>query len=133
MDDGGISMADIFDFVKESYNRRPLYTSYELSKKVRDKREESKKGLLEFASLYEISVEDLKKIEEGKCSFSPKLYRICGNILNLSSDELLKETVDDISVANFRADDKGEAVKDTFDIANMLFHEIIMQEKIAIN
>ena len=31
-------MANIYRFVKKSNNSRPLYTSYELSKMVRDKR-----------------------------------------------------------------------------------------------
>ena len=128
---GGVNMADIFEFVKKSDNRRPVYTSYELSKMGRDKRQELGIDALEFSAEHGISTNDLQRIEEGTCSFSPKLYRVCGKILGLSSEELLEEIEDDISAANFRADGDAETIKETFGIANMLFNEMIMQRKIG--
>lgn len=133
MRDGGIYMADIYEFIKKSNNRRPVYTSYELSKMVRDKRKKSGLGVSEFAASHEINENILKEIEKGECSFSPKIYRICGDILNLSSDELLAEFVDDEEVVNYRASDNEVGVQDTFEMANMLFNEIIMQKKIGVN
>lgn len=133
MRDGGIYMADIYEFIKKSNNRRPVYTSYELSKMVRDKRKKSGLGVSEFAASHEINENILKEIEKGECSFSPKIYRICGDILNLSSEELLAEFVDDEEVVNYRASDNEVGVQDTFEMANMLFNEIIMQKKIGVN
>lgn len=126
-------MADIYEFIKKSNNRRPVYTSYELSKMVRDKRKKSGLGVSEFAASHEINENILKEIEKGECSFSPKIYRICGDILNLSSEELLAEFVDDEEVVNYRASDNEVGVQDTFEMANMLFNEIIMQKKIGVN
>ena len=111
-------MADIYKFVKKSNNSRPLYTSYELSKNVKDKRIGEGISEAEFASKYGITMELLQRIEEGNSSFSPKLYRVCGKILGLS---------------NFRSDANDSNVQGTFDLANMLFNEIIMQKKIGIN
>lgn len=126
-------MADIYKFVKKSDNSRPLYTSYELSKMVRDKRSSEGIGETEFASRYGIAIELLQKIENGNSSFSPKLYRACGKILGLSNEELLSEINDDTDAANFRSNANDDNVQGTFDMANMLFNEIIMQKKIGIN
>ena len=89
-------MADIYKFVKKSNNSRPLYTSYELSKNVKDKRIGEGISEAEFASKYGITMELLQRIEEGNSSFSPKLYRVCGKILGLSTEELLSEINDDM-------------------------------------
>ena len=64
-------MADIYKFVKKSNNSRPLYTSYELSKNVKDKRIGEGISEAEFASKYGITMELLQRIEEGNSSFSP--------------------------------------------------------------
>ena len=58
-------MADIYKFVKKSNNSRPLYTSYELSKNVKDKRIGEGISEAEFASKYGITMELLQRIEEG--------------------------------------------------------------------
>ena len=50
-------MADIYKFVKKSNNSRPLYTSYELSKNVKDKRIGEGISEAEFASKYGITME----------------------------------------------------------------------------
>ena len=133
MGNGGVVMANIYEFVKKSNNRRPVFTSYELSKMVKDKREKSGLNSLEFAAQYEISENMLLEIEQGSCSFSPKYYKACGQILNLSVDELLGEFVDDLQAANFRTTNDQRDVQETFEMANMLFNEIIMQMKIGIN
>lgn len=126
-------MADIYQFVKKSNNCRPSYTSYELSRNVREKRSREEIGEAEFASKYGVTIEVLQKIEEGSSSFSPKLYKACGKILGLSTEELLAEINDDMTAANFRANGNDRNVQETFELANMLFNEIIMQKKIGIN
>ena len=126
-------MADIYEFVKKSNYSRPLYTSYELSKKVRDKRISEGIDASEFASKYDVPLDIFLKIEEGSCSFYPKIYKVCGQILGLTTDELLSEINDDVTAANFRSDGNDGNVQGTFDLANMLFNEIIIQRKIGIN
>jgi len=126
-------MADIYEFVKQSNNSRPLYTSYELSKMVKDKRANEGTSIPEFAGFFGIPEDELILIEDGNCSFSPKMYKECGNILGLSSQELLAEIIDDVSAANFRTTGNDESVQGTFAVANKLFNEIIMQKKIGIN
>ena len=126
-------MADIYEFVKRSDNSRPLYTSYELSKMIRDKRASERLDAAEFALKYEVSLEVFLQIEEGGCSFSPGLYKACGQILNLTSEQLLSEVNDDTAAASFRSNGNDDNVQKTFHIANMLFNEIIMQKKIGIN
>ena len=126
-------MADIYEFVKQSNNSRPLYTSYELSKMVKDKRANEGTSIPEFAGYFGIPEDELILIEDGNCSFSPKMYKECGNILGLSSQELLAEIIDDVSAANFRTTGNDESVQGTFAVANKLFNEIIMQKKIGIN
>lgn len=126
-------MADIYEFVKKSNNCRPSYTSYELSRNVREKRSSEGMGEAEFASKYGVAIEVLHRIEEGSSSFSPKLYKACGKILGLSTEELLSEINDDMTAANFRSNGNDSNVQGTFELANMLFNEIIMQKKIGIN
>ena len=126
-------MASIYEFVEKSYNRRPVYTSYELSKKVRDKREKSGLNISDFSAEYGIDSELLVAIENANRSFSPKMYKACGKILDLTIDELLEEIVDDEKSASYRATDNSKYVQGTFEMANRLFNEIIMQKKIGIN
>ena len=126
-------MASIYEFVEKSYNRRPVYTSYELSKKVRDKREKSGLNISDFSAEYGIDSELLVAIENANRSFSPKMYKACGKILDLTTDELLEEIVDDEKSASYRATDNRKYVQGTFEMANRLFNEIIMQKKIGIN
>ncbi|MCI8667188.1 MAG: hypothetical protein HFG82_11070 [Dorea sp.] len=125
-------MADIYRFINKSNNRRPVYTSYELGKMVRDKRENSGMNLAVFAEQYGISEELLAQIETVSCSFSPKIYKTCGSILGLSSEELLAEYIDDVKAASYRTKDNGSGVYATFERANDIFNEIIMQRKIGI-
>ena len=130
---GGIIMANIYEFVKKTSNRRPAYTKYELSKMVRDKRKTCGLSISQFAVKYGISEKELEEIEIGDCSFSPRIYKVCGNILNLSVEELLAEYIDDDQAASYRASGSGTDVQATFDMANMFFNEIIMQKKISVN
>ena len=45
----------------------------------------------------------------------------------------MSEINDDVAAANFRSDGNDANVQGTFELANMLFNEIIMQRKIGIN
>lgn len=126
-------MANIFECIVKSDCRRPVYTSYELSAQVRDKRKMDGLTLQAFANNHNISIDILEQIEEGTRSFSPQLYKVCAKILDLSIDDLIEENIDDLSVVNFRTTDNSEGISDTFNLANKLFNEIIMQQKIGVN
>lgn len=124
-------MADIFEFVKKSDNCRPVYTSYELSSMVKEKRKNERLDVKAFSKKHGVSEDILDQIENGRRVFSTKMYKSCGTILGLSTEEMLAEYEDDISAVNFRASENDESTQKTFDLVNMLFNEIIMQEKIS--
>ena len=114
-------MADIFDCVKASDNIRPRYTPYEIIYMIREKQKQSGLSLEEFCAKYNLTLEGYEKLISYKGVFNWKIYYKCAEILEVNVDKLLEEYIDDISVSN----DK------TFLLANKLFNEIIIQEKIA--
>ena len=115
----GEIMADIFNFVEQSANTRPKYTSYEIIYMI--KKKQGGLSLEEFCVKYNLTVGEYEKLISYKGIFNKKLYCKCAEILEVNVDELLEEYIDDISAS----DDK------TFLLVNKLFNEIIMQEKIA--
>lgn len=114
-------MADIFDCVKISDNTRPKYTSYEIIYKIKEKQKQSGLSLEEFCAKYNLTLEGYEKLTSYKGVFNWKIYYKCAEILKVNVGELLEEYIDDVPAS----DDK------TFLLANKLFNEIIMQEKIA--
>lgn len=125
-------MATIFDYLSRSNCQRPVYTSYELSNLVKKKRKEEGISLEECAQRFGISTELLSKVENIKGTFTPKMYRACSAILNLSVEDILKVDNDETEVASYRADADSSEVSETVQFANQLFNEIIMQRKIGI-
>lgn len=114
-------MADIFDCVKVSDNIRPRYTPYEIIYMIKERQKQSGLSLEEFCAKYNLTLEGYEKLISYKGVFNWKIYYKCAEILEVNVDKLLEEYIDDISVSN----DK------TFLLANKLFNEIIIQEKIA--
>ena len=114
-------MADIFNFVEQSANTRPKYTSFEIIYMIKEKQKQSGLSLEEFCAKYNLTLEGYEKLISYKGVFNWKIYYKCAEILEVNVDKLLEEYIDDISVSN----DK------TFLLANKLFNEIIIQEKIA--
>lgn len=114
-------MADIFDCVKVSDNIRPRYTSYEIIYMIKEKQKQSGLSLEEFCEKYNLTLEGYEKLISCKGVFNWKIYYKCAEILEVNVDKLLEEYIDDAPAS----DDK------TFLLANKLFNEIIMQEKIA--
>lgn len=125
-------MATIFDYLSKSNCQRPVYTSYELGKLVKDKREGENASLEEYAQKYNIGVEILSRIEGLKGTFTPKMYRACASVLEMSLDDILKMENDNIEMASYRAEGSSDAVNRTVEFANQLFNDIIMQKKISI-
>lgn len=124
-------MANIFESVNRSYNRRPMFTSYELSHKVCEVIARTGLSVKEFASANNLSFLDLNKVVEARGSFSPKMYKLCSNVLNVPIDTILGE-IQDPDQVSYRTSDDNQNVKDTVAAANMLFNEIIMQQKIGV-
>lgn len=114
-------MADIFDCIKVSDNIRPKYTSYEIIYKIKEKQKQSGLSLEEFCAKYNLTLEEYEKLISCKGVFNWKIYYKCAEILKVNVGELLEELTDDIPTFD----------DNTFLLANKLFNEIIMQEKIA--
>lgn len=114
-------MADIFNFIEQSANTRPKYTSYEIIYMIKEKQKQSGLSLEEFCAKYNLTLEGYEKLISYRGVFNWKIYYKCAEILGVNVGELLEEYIDDVPAS----DDK------TFLLANKLFNEIIMQEKIA--
>ena len=114
-------MADIFDCIKVSDNIRPKYTSFEIIYMIKEKQKQSGLSLEEFCAKYNLTLEGYEKLISYRGVFNWKIYYKCAEILGVNVGELLEEYIDDVPAS----DDK------TFLLANKLFNEIIMQEKIA--
>lgn len=103
------------------------YTKYELSKLVKDELEKSNLSKEEFCKEFNITREMLESILIPKISFSKKILNICAIILDKSVSELISKEQDSCITIKF----KNEETKTTFELANLLFDEIIMQDKIG--
>jgi len=125
-------MATIFDYLFKSDCQRPVYTSYELSNLVKEKRKQEDMSIEEYAQKFNVDTELLSKIENIKGTFTPKMYRACSVILDLSIEDILEVESDEIEVASYRADTNSSEVSKTVQFANQLFSEIIMQRKIGV-
>lgn len=117
----GEIVADIFNFVEQSSNTRPKYTSFEIIYMIKEKQKQSRLSLEEFCAKYNLTLGEYEKLISYKGIFNKKLYCKCAEILEVNVGGLLEEYINDVPVS----DDK------TFLLANKLFNEIIMQEKIA--
>lgn len=133
IDYGGVEMKTIWDNIEFSPNKRPAYTKYEISKMIRNKREELGLTKEELAEKYDTDPSIIEIIELAKRNFNMNIYNICAKILGKSVQELIKFDEEElelcVSLRNEGFDVDGKA-KETVDIANYLFNEIVMQHKI---
>ncbi|MDI0267794.1 hypothetical protein QIW52_17530 [Clostridioides difficile] len=110
-------------------NRRLRYTKYEISKLIKEKFKKSNLNLNEFCQIYNINKKTLIDICEAKISFDKGVLSICSIILKKDIEELLSEDIDEERVIL----ENGKINKITaksYNLANVLFNEIIMQNKI---
>lgn len=114
-------MADIFNFVEQSDNTRPKYTSFEIIYLIKEKQKQSGLSLENFCAKYNLTLEGYEKLISYRGVFNWKIYYKCAEILGVNVCELLEEYIDDVPASDNK----------TFLLANKLFNEIIMQEKIA--
>ena len=105
---------------------RPRYTKYKISKLVKDKFEKSNLSKEEFCKEFNITKEMFESILNTKVSFNKKILNICAIILDKSVSELISKEQDSCITFEF---ENEEEIKATFELANLLFDEIIMQDK----
>ena len=122
-------MATILDAINFSPYKRPKYIRYELSSLVKKKRAEMNMEIEEFASVFDVPVKDIEEIELCQRLFGQQLYETCMKVLNMSFEEILAEDKDEDVVTEF----PNEEIKQAYEIANLIFQEMIMQEKISTN
>ena len=100
------------------------YTKYEISKLVENKFKESNLPKKNFCKNFNITEEIFENILIAKISFDKKILNICSTILGKSVNELISQEEDFLNIQNIKD------IKDTYEIANCLFNEIIIQDKI---
>lgn len=122
-------MATILDAINFSPYERARYTRYELSSLVKRKRADMNMNIVDFASFYDISVKYLKEIEICHRLFNVEMYEICMKVLDMSFEEILAEDKDEDVVTEF----PNEEIKQAYELANVIFQEMVMQEKISVN
>lgn len=110
-------------------NRRPRYTKYEISKLVKERLQKSDLKLSEFCKGYSINEKTIIDICEAKISFNKDILSVCSMILEKSMEELLSEDIDE-GLPAFRSKEINEITAESCNLANILFNEIIMQNKI---
>ena len=111
-----------------SANTRPKYTKYEISKMVKEKLNNSSLTKEEFINQNGIEQKIFDQILQAQVSFSKEILEVCSKILDKSIFELISN--DEDKGFAFRSEEISENTIKTVDIANLLFNEIIMQDKI---
>ena len=111
----------------ETANRRPRYTKYEISKRVNEKLINSKLTKSEFCIKFDIDEKTLNDILEANRSFNKMLLKKSSTLVEIVVKVFL--LVDTLPA--FRSKEIKDDTIETFNIANLLFNEIIMQNKIS--
>ncbi|WP_255551426.1 helix-turn-helix transcriptional regulator [Sporosarcina sp. E16_8] len=99
------------------------------------KKERISRGLTipEAATNIGIDLSLWESIENGSRALNTKSFALIGLVLNMTQEELLAEENDDLGMIAFRTTNKGNAeIIKTIEMANLIFDEIIMQEKIGV-
>ncbi len=129
-------MTTMLDKVKYSPYERQTYTKYEISNMVKQKRKKLGLSIEEFADKFGVKESVVYDIEEAKRSFNVEMYKTCSTILDITLDELLSKDIDEPLTIKFRknisnTDDKS--INETVELANMLFHEMVVQHKMNVS
>jgi ribosome-binding protein aMBF1 (putative translation factor) len=124
-------MANIWNYVQYNSSERPKYTRYELAKMVRDKRHQLGVEIEELAQNVGIESKLLQSIEDAARSFNVIMYKAISKILEMSTEELLMKEKDNLDSVSFRSNEMNGKIEETVKMANLLFDEIVMQEKIS--
>ncbi|MGD6803950.1 helix-turn-helix domain-containing protein [Rossellomorea aquimaris] len=125
-------MSTIWDFIHSNPSERPKYTRYELAKLVKQKRVKDGLSIDEASSKYNVEESFWSGIENATRVFNVKVYNIIGSFLNMTKEELLSKETDDLTFVSYRTNDESLAeIKEAVDIANVIFNEMVMQEKMG--
>lgn len=119
-------MSTILDNISFSCYQRPTYTNYELSAMIREKRLKMGLSIEQFASFYNTTRRILIAIEMCSRSFNYSLYKLCSDMLEIPLNDLLKFDVDTKPNVN----NISKQARETIDVANEVFHEMVMMHKI---
>jgi len=126
-------MTTILDAVKVNPNERAKYSRYQLAKMVKSERILRKLTIEEVANLFDVDVDFWRSIENASRVFNVKIYGIIASFLELSVNELLAKEIDNLDLISFRtADDESKEILDAVNFANLIFHELVIQEKIGV-
>lgn len=125
-------MNTMLDKVNLNPYERPRYTKYEISSMVKKKRKKENLSIIDFAVRHGISEMTLVQVEEAKRSFNVSIYKACSKILDIPIKELL--ALDKDKEICYRKEDlcSQQKVKDTIDLANTIFNEMVMQRKMNV-
>lgn len=127
-------MTTIIEKIKIGPSERVKYTRFELAKKVREQRESLNLSIEDVAEKYEVDVSFWNSIEKASRIFNVKIYNIIEDFLQLNQDELLAREVDDMTTISFLlSDEESTEIEKTIEFANLIFDELVLQEKIATN
>ncbi|WP_458413028.1 helix-turn-helix domain-containing protein [Schinkia sp. CFF1] len=125
-------MANIWNYVQFTDSERPKYTRYELAKMVLEKRNQLGLKTEELAEKVGIEPRLLTSIEVASRSFNVLMYKAISKILDMTTDELVMKDKDNLASISFRTNDLNSEIEETVKIANLLFDEMVMQEKIGV-
>ncbi|MCK6075376.1 XRE family transcriptional regulator [Paenibacillus silvae] len=126
-------MANIWDSIQFNPSERPKYTRFELAKLVRDKRTSLGLTHSELSSQFGGNENLWESIEAASRAFNVRIYTAIGAFLGMSTKELTSKDVDNIEAISFRANETNEEINKAIQIANLIFDEMVMQEKISVN
>jgi len=125
-------MANIWNYVQFNDSERPKYTRYELAKMVIEKRSQLGLSTEEFAKKFGIETRLLTSIEAASRSYNVVMYKAISKILDMTTDELIMRDKDNLASISFRTKDLNNDIEETVKMANLLFDEMVMQEKIGV-
>lgn len=112
-------------------NLRPAYTDNEISKLFHEKRIKNGQKLDELADQFHVSINMINNIDNYKYDFSMDMIKIASDYLNIPVSDLTRIIEDDENSFSCRAC-KNEKTQAVIDIVNILFNEMIMQEKLSL-
>jgi len=118
-----------FEMYAQCANIRPAYTDNEISLLFRQKRLAEHKKLDEVAEMVGSELSLIKYIDEGNCSLSSEMLEVAAKYLCIPYEKLTAVTYDD-NKFSCRGQVSKEA-KDLFDMVNILFHQMILQQKLS--
>ncbi|WP_404467052.1 XRE family transcriptional regulator [Planococcus rifietoensis] len=126
-------MSTILEGVQVNAYQRPKYNRYELARLVSNKRVKSDLSIHEIASQFNVEPALWESIENGSRTYDQEIYRIVAQFLNTSVASLLEKEQDDISSLSYRTiDEDSTEVANVVELANKIFQELVMQEKISV-